>query len=292
MRRVQPQSIRLFYNPSMKPLCGSFKTMHVGTTEPPLFAPTSRVAVKQAYSKDERTGSRTIRSVASQIRLLSSDIFCRQWAHALTDDLVYRFIESHDKEYGSPPSDSLWIPQFRYVDAALAIRRSPDGDDEDAFLLEELVDGDVDGRWRKYINNNSSVPIPADDLHDQLRSEFLAFCQHVQYWKTSGLAFVTDFQGGNTMLSDPQIITHPGLGDLFSNGNLVKTHSNFENEHACNAYCEWYGLPKSHSFAADSKEAQASFSAASSAQGNAQRRKGLPQQSHGSKVMDLGSTKG
>ncbi|KAJ7588447.1 hypothetical protein C8J56DRAFT_1080475 [Mycena floridula] len=36
---------------------------------------------------------------------------------------------------------------------------------------------------------------------------FLCFCQHVQYLKTDGLAYLSDYQGAGDLLTDPQIMT-------------------------------------------------------------------------------------
>lgn len=163
---------------------------------PPLFKQfgklQTRIAVKQAYYRNPDTNSIHLRSVNSQIRHLILDILCIQWASALLS-IVYQFIDSELEKRGNPcPLD---IPPFRFVRVALAISSSESGQHQDAYLLEELIEDSTDGPWRKYINNNSAAPILHDNEDDQLRGAFLAFCQHVQYWKTSKAAFVTDFQG-------------------------------------------------------------------------------------------------
>ena len=65
---------------------------------------------------------------------------------------------------------------------------------KDVYLVEELIRTE-DGPWRKYINNNSSFPHHFHDKENQRRADFLAFCQHVQYWRTGCQAFTLDFQG-------------------------------------------------------------------------------------------------
>ncbi|KAF9229955.1 hypothetical protein BU15DRAFT_84261 [Melanogaster broomeanus] len=71
------------------------------------------------------------------------------------------------------------------------------------------------------------------------------FTQHVQYSKTCGLVYISDYQGSTTLLTDPQILTHPDVGqetDLFSEGNIEIGVKKFEEEHRCNRYCKWSGF--------------------------------------------------
>ncbi|KAI9450929.1 hypothetical protein BJY52DRAFT_1226912 [Lactarius psammicola] len=113
------------------------------------------------------------------------------------------------------------IPQFRFVTSGLAMTNVPGAapKQKEVYLVEQLIQSD-DGPWRKYINNNSSHPC----------------C----------LVFTSDFQGGDTLLTDPQIITHPDLGHkLFSKGNVQRTHRDFESEHKCNIFCKFFEVPTS-----------------------------------------------
>jgi hypothetical protein len=121
------------------------------------------------------------------------------------------------------------IPQMRYVHAGLAISQS---DDKAAFLLEEYIESDAEnGGWFvKYLNNNSAKPRTFANKDQTTPAQFLSFAQHVQFWKTDGLVFISDLQGmlilfglihlhflmfnnsiigGRNLLTDPQIITHP-----------------------------------------------------------------------------------
>jgi len=77
-------------------------------------------------------------------------------------------------------------------------------------------------------------------------------------------ASLTTLQGGDTLLTDPQIITHLceipsdklacishfSLSDLgrklFSKGNVQDTHHEFENEHQCNIFCKFFEVPTSY----------------------------------------------
>ena len=98
---------------------------------------------------------------------------------------------------GSPTFD---IPHMQFVQCGLAISK-PDGHrhaSHTAYLIEEYIDTDnTSGKnwFVKYLNNSSAKPRPFEDPWQTLCAEFLSFVQHVQFWKTEGLAFVLDFQG-------------------------------------------------------------------------------------------------
>ena len=78
--------------------------------------------------------------------------------------------------------------------------------DEKAFLVEELIESP----FLKYMDNRfpkSILPSEASN-RDHSIAEFLIFSQHVQ-WEETDAAFVSDYQGGGHLLSDPQITTDP-----------------------------------------------------------------------------------
>jgi len=54
--------------------------------------------------------------------------------------------------------------------------------------------------------------------------------------------FISDFQGGRTLLTDPQIISRPDLGEIFSSGNIPECYESFEVKHICNEYCRFFGI--------------------------------------------------
>ncbi|KAJ7846390.1 hypothetical protein B0H14DRAFT_2293822, partial [Mycena olivaceomarginata] len=110
-----------------------------------------------------------------------------------------------------------------------------------AWTIEESQEG----RFRKYINNQAPVPNTfLFDCEDANRALFLAFTQHWQYKRTHGLlAFVSDYQGGNTLLTDPQVISHPSLGDIFASGNMPSSCKEFPTTHKCNNSANTFRLP-------------------------------------------------
>lgn len=121
----------------------------------------------------------------------------------------------------------LLASQVRFVKAGVAISRDALGKFTKAVLVEELINN-ADEEFRKYAHNTTAEPAPAPTETDYTLAAFLCFSQHVQWTKTGGLAFVSNFQGAwhspvfiemlchsfaclgsDTLLSDPQIMTHP-----------------------------------------------------------------------------------
>lgn len=124
----------------------------------------------------------------TQVRNLTMEITCLVWAGVLLN-LVYKFIDKGITSHGVPP---FQIPRMRFVEASLAIERvTSEFDEARAFLLEEVIGGD-EGHFRKYLNNVSDAPVSFTNKDDEERAEFLAFSQHVQYFKTKKMAFVAD----------------------------------------------------------------------------------------------------
>ncbi|KAI0062958.1 hypothetical protein BV25DRAFT_1785364, partial [Artomyces pyxidatus] len=267
MKAVNPMTASLIMDKAAQSNYGAFKGMRRGAVDPWVFTSTStegnpkptantspnarRVAIKQAFYRHAGSNIRRTQDVQKQIELLSVEIICSQWAAALLE-MVYQYIRSigNGRRLEKAP---FQIPSFRFVQVALAITNVQENSEieQEAFLLEEYIDPDVDGHWRKYVNNDSAVPLSLALQDDRERGEFLAFCQHVQYWMTSGLVFVSDFQGGNSLLSDPQIITNPDLGPLFGQGNVVNTHHRFEAEHRCNKFCKYFDIPTEYKTVGD-----------------------------------------
>ncbi|KAG2367892.1 hypothetical protein BDR07DRAFT_207453 [Suillus spraguei] len=110
------------------------------------------------------------------------------------------------------------------------------------YLVEELITDD----FIKYIHNMDCNPMLDPYEVGYEIAEFLACTQHIQFAKTGGLAFISDYQGGLEILSDPQVLTHPlvnkGKDDIFGDGNIERAVSTFEKEHNCNKFCKWSGF--------------------------------------------------
>ena len=186
---------------------GGFKLAAFGTSMPAIFNLKARdtggeaICAKRTYDAVERvvevSGSLTKRIVniphqgEKQFQSLMMEVTCLVWAQALLG-IVYDFIEVENKEYAT--HSPFNIPQFCFVNAAIAMESSPPSK-RTTFLIEEVINADVEGPFRKYINNISPVPLVMETKEDDDRARFLAFSQHVQYWKTRKQAFVSDYQG-------------------------------------------------------------------------------------------------
>ena len=198
---------------------GAFKITVFGTANQPVFqgrTDSFEVCTKQSYyekkraiwdiqEKKEVEISQSIpHDRCHQLQNLSMEIACLAWARVLLD-LIYHFVEKEITHRGKPPFS---IPEMQFVGAALAIEETPSapGKDGQVFLLEEVIGRD-EGPFRKYLNNVSPVPLPFSNAKDQERAAFLAFSQHVQYFKTKKLVFVSDYQG----MCSPKVLVAPNF---------------------------------------------------------------------------------
>ncbi|OBZ65147.1 hypothetical protein A0H81_14875 [Grifola frondosa] len=229
---------------------GSFKKAVFGTSDRVLFRPpdsaldlpTLRLCAKQTFyvSKNQRIPH----DGRKQAKNLITEVQCLVWARALLD-LAYAFVEkemeTRDITQLPVPAGIEPIPKLRFVEATLAVEQ---GGEQSVYLLEEVIDTNTEGIFKKYINNDSPDPLHFDDATQNHRAQFLSFTQHVQYVTTGKLAFVTDYQGGHSILSDPQIVTIPRVGHVFASGNLPEAHRKFESDHNCSKFCIFFDLPK------------------------------------------------
>ncbi|KAG1767365.1 hypothetical protein EV702DRAFT_980104, partial [Suillus placidus] len=169
------------------------------------------------------------------------------WAKALLG-FVYDFINHAIADASDPPPFA--IPQVRFVEAGLALSYSQGnskstlktGTARTAFLLEEVIEGED---FTKFIHNMDPDPLLDPDQDGYDFALFLAFMQHIQYAKTGGLVYISDYQGNTSLLTDPQIMTHSSVSegkDMFGGGNIEKAVNEFERRHVCNKFCKWPGF--------------------------------------------------
>ncbi|KAJ7443392.1 hypothetical protein B0H11DRAFT_2092188 [Mycena galericulata] len=174
------------------------------------------------------------------------------WAGSLMA-LTYAFIENYIEN--SPHIPPFEIPQVRFIHAGVAaVHQAASGPPSNnkssicrSYLIEEYIDEEKDGFY-KFINNASAVPIklPTADSSLSLLATFLSFTQHVQYYKTKGTVYLSDLQGSSKLLTDPQIMTAPSIGDgveIFGEGNVPAAFEAFPKQHICNQFCRWFKLP-------------------------------------------------
>ncbi|KAI9511301.1 hypothetical protein F5148DRAFT_1146961 [Russula earlei] len=191
---ARDMTLQLDFSPS-KQKKGGFKLAMFGTTSQDIFGAGFEVCAKQTFYAKKATIDSTNQDPikitqniphngVTQVCNLMMEIACLSWAHILLN-LIYKFVDKGIALHGLPP---FLIPPMHFVEAALAVEHvTTENSEARAFLLEEVIGGN-DGHFRKYL-------------------KFLAFLQHVQYFKTKKLAFVANYQGSNSVLSDPQIVT-------------------------------------------------------------------------------------
>ncbi|KAG1770854.1 hypothetical protein EV702DRAFT_1202184 [Suillus placidus] len=237
---------------------GGFKTAHPGWISlAPLVEnglgsiPGQNVAVKRPFHKVFPSASSFMYkigrfSLVDEIAKLFKEANVLHWSHSLLQ-LTYAFIDRCIASSDDPPPFN--IPRVRFVDAGLAFSYSQrdskptragskTGSTCAGYLVEELIEGGSD-TFLKFIHNMDSNPLLDEDDYRYKVALFFAFTQHVQYVKTGGLAFISDYQGSTELLTDPSV----GKGtDLFGEGNMECTVSMFEKQHKCNEFCEWPGF--------------------------------------------------
>ncbi|KAG1831398.1 hypothetical protein EV424DRAFT_1314591, partial [Suillus variegatus] len=163
------------------------------------------------------------------------------WAKVLLG-LIYDFIDCAIAGMHDPPPFS--IPHMRFIEAGLALSYTQGsskstiktGVPRAGFLLEEVID---DKDFTEFIHNMDLNPLLDPDQDGYDFAQFLAFTQHVQYTKTGGLVFISDYQGITALLTDPQIMMHSSVSegkDIFGEGNIKKAVSEFERHHVCNEF--------------------------------------------------------
>jgi hypothetical protein len=277
---------------------GAFKTAHPGwLTLSPLSSSglgsrtQQDVIVKLPFYRPSShtgaaAGSNTLKiaryALADELQKLLNESNVLYWAKSLLN-FTYEYIDHCIDAASSPPS--FQIPRMRFVDAGIALafshhssntqgtsNQAPTADVKAGtfsavYLLEEPVTFDSPGNqsFTKFIHNKDCEPSLDDDEYGYDLAVFLAFTQHIQYAKTDGLAFVSDYQGSTELLTDPQILTHRCVyfqlvliatfthhsclsssvgdgNDLFGDGNIASMVDDFETKHVCNYYCKWPGF--------------------------------------------------
>ncbi|KAG1773282.1 hypothetical protein EV702DRAFT_1131336 [Suillus placidus] len=241
---------------------GGFKTAHPGfltllsAPETPLGSrPRQKVAVKRPFYKKYPPGSSKNPinfsigryTISDELPKLFREANVLYWARALLT-FAYEYIDHCVANSSETPP--FHIPRLRFVEAGLALSHDhaqPGHKSKSmtmpraGYLVEELITDD----FIKYIHNMDCNPMLDPYEVGYEIAAFLACTQHIQYAKTGGLAFISDYQGGFEILSDPQVLTHPLVNngkDVFGDGNIERAVSTFEKEHNCNKYCKWSGF--------------------------------------------------
>ncbi|KAG2126428.1 hypothetical protein BD769DRAFT_1341667, partial [Suillus cothurnatus] len=157
-------------------------------------------------------------ALADELQKLLNESNVLYWAKSLLN-FTYEYIDYCINAASSPPS--FQIPCVHFVDAGIDLafshhssntqgtsNQAPAADIKAGmfsavYLLKEPVAfNDI-----YKVHNKDCEPSLDDDEYGYDLAVFLAFTWHIQYVKTDGLAFVSDYQGSTKLLTDPQILT-------------------------------------------------------------------------------------
>ena len=151
----------LMYNLKAKPKYGAFKQANFGYVDRPALWNSTLVAIKQCFYMSPTTGIQVLYDKHSQLTKLTAELNCLRWASALMG-IVYNFIDKHKTSSGLSPS--FLIPEMDFVKSVLVISET----NQEVFLLEEVINKEVEGPFIKYIGNGSVKPynfLKGDERH-------------------------------------------------------------------------------------------------------------------------------
>ncbi|KZO98645.1 hypothetical protein CALVIDRAFT_465332, partial [Calocera viscosa TUFC12733] len=171
------------------------------------------------------------------------------WANSLQGLVLEEIAAIREKAGPDDAPNNIEIPQVRFVESGLfRVTQANPGKDKKksrsglTYLVEELIEAAENDGFLKYLHNASAVPREFAGKKGDIAA-FLSFSQHLQFDKTGGLVYISDYQGAGCLLTDPQVMTSPELkAELFGGGNVGSAFSAFTSEHVCNRYCTAFGL--------------------------------------------------
>ncbi|VDC06847.1 unnamed protein product [Peniophora sp. CBMAI 1063] len=207
---------------------------------------------KDDGAADDASAKRVLLDSTGQIQKISSEQNSEVWYIALHERSVAELDSRHARGIKDIVSQYRGI---RFVGAALAKLAMPGTTVKGygAFMVEEYISPSEHGLFRKYLDNRSPV-IPAGlSERDHDMADYLTCLQHVQYECSDRTLFVADYQGGDFLLTDAQVISSEyvpiSLGFVskdfvapFSDGNVPQLFARFPRDHICGRYCKHYQL--------------------------------------------------
>ena len=167
------------------------------------------IVLKRPYIDDKSEPGFMRYILTDESNLLYREVNVLYWAKVLLK-LTYNFIDrTVNNASALPPFE---IPCLCFIDAGLVFAYSfatvatnasektgqsvrPGGTVSTIYLAEELIPTSSEGEFVKYIHNGNAVPCDLFDTEANKIAEFLAFTQHVQYAKTDGQVYISDYQG-------------------------------------------------------------------------------------------------
>ena len=143
------------------------------------------VCIKQLYKQhNSGQGIQHLQGV-DEAKEIFGEALCLLFAGTLLD-MSYAFMDRQQGKQVLPPP--FKIPSCRFVHAMIAVVH---GDKDKTFLIEEFITEP----FSKYVGNAQPCAIPSSNKERNHLAEFCCFLQHVQYEKSSHMAFTSDFQG-------------------------------------------------------------------------------------------------
>lgn len=191
---------------------GGFKTAYPGfltllsAPEIPLGScPCQKVAVKQPFYKKYPPGNSKnpinfligCYTISDELPKLFREANVLYWAHALLT-FAYEYIDHCVANSSEPPP--FHIPRLCFIEASLTLSHDHGQPGHKSksmtmpragYLVEELIADD----FLKYIHNMDCNPMLDPYEVGYEITAFLACMQHIQYAKTGGLTFISDYQG-------------------------------------------------------------------------------------------------
>ncbi|KZT60241.1 hypothetical protein CALCODRAFT_506911 [Calocera cornea HHB12733] len=234
----RPAMLTLWEVPMQWAHLGKVQLFHIGVQTP--------VVSKCHFIRASKNGPLQDAPIARENRFLEGEANLLYHATALHEHSE-RFVVEYKEANPSSAACRLDIPEMRMVFGRLFQHSKDCGKGRAGLVtfIEELIEKDAaddsDPGFIKFINNSSPVPVYTTGRAGRVAT-YLSFLQHVQYEKMSRQAFVSDYQGSLTKLSDPQILSHPEMGAIFGDGNVPEAFFAFETEHPCNEDCTAFGL--------------------------------------------------
>ncbi|KAG0692583.1 hypothetical protein DFH29DRAFT_817407 [Suillus ampliporus] len=133
-------------------------------------------------------------TISDELPKLFKEANVLYWARALLT-FSYEYIDHCVSNASEPPP--FHIPRLRFVEAGLALSHDQVQPGHKSkmpragYLVEELITDD----FLKYIHNMDCNPMLDPYEVGYEIAAFLACTQRIQYAKTGGLAFISDYQG-------------------------------------------------------------------------------------------------
>ncbi|KAJ3760083.1 hypothetical protein EV360DRAFT_40552 [Lentinula raphanica] len=141
-------------------------------------------------------------------------------------------VQAYVQQVAEKKTCPLPIYPLRFVPAAITLLDSDGGSKSATFIVEDRING----IWQKYVGNANAKPVMHPDQPGYERAQYMCFLQHLQFEKTRGLAYISDWQGDSSISSSSSNLA------LYGEGNIPEAFKNFPKEHTCNDYCIWANL--------------------------------------------------